>query len=289
MPVDFLTPEQERAYGRYAGDPSAVDLARCFHLDDADRLLVAERRGDQNRLGWCVQLGTVRYLGTFLADPTDVPPGVVAHLATQLGITDLACLARYQTRYAHWDHAAEITRRYGYRAFTDHPGYARFVRWLYARAWTGAERPTVLFDHAVARLIADKVLLPGVTVLERLVARVRDRVAARLWGRLAALPSGAQRAALERLLLVTPDHRLTPLDRLRRGPVQANSVTLVAALKRLDEVRALGVGALDLAAFPPSRLRVLARYAAASRAQTLERLPPARRVATLLALGFVSQ
>jgi len=288
MPVAFLSSDQETAYGRYDGEPSPADLARSFHLDDADRALIAERRGDYNKLGLALQLCTVRHLGMFLEDPSDVPPGVVATLARQLAVSERTDLEPYCGGKARWDHTAEIRRRYGYRDFGDQPGHLRVMRWLYARAWTSAERPSALFDQAVACLVAAKVLLPGISVLARLVAQVRDHAAARLWQRLAALPTPDQRANVERLVLVgADDGRQTPLDRLRHGPLHANSVTLVAALKRLDVVRALGVGGLDLAGIPPGRLRVLARHATTARAQALERLAPDRRVATLLAFARV--
>ncbi|MCO6000210.1 DUF4158 domain-containing protein [Actinoallomurus rhizosphaericola] len=50
------------------------------------------------RLGFAVQPTTVRYLGVFPDDPTDVPPEVVDYLAEQRGIADASVLKAYGER-----------------------------------------------------------------------------------------------------------------------------------------------------------------------------------------------
>src|SRR6266567_5011386 len=285
MPVEFLTAEQRSRYGCYVGEPSPEQLALYFHLDDRDRALLESRRHAHTRLGFALQLCTVRFLGTFLSDPTDIPHNVVLTLASQLNIADLSILSRYREGEMRYDHVHEIMQEYGYQDFASQPEHFRFLRWLYTRAWWSEERLTVLFDLAMARLIERKVLLPGVSVLERLVSSVREHAEVRLWQELCQLPTPRQRALLETLLVVPDGERQTPLDRLRRGPTRVSGPALVQALHRVDAIRLFEMEHVDLSFVPRGRLKVLARYATTALVHNLRQLVYDHRIATLLAFA----
>jgi hypothetical protein len=139
VPVDFLTRSQLGGYGRYCEPPSAAQLDLFFHVDERDRALIDRRRGDHNRLGFAVQLGTVRFLGTFLARPAEVPQVVAARVAEELRVNP-GCLTDYAKReQTHREHAGEIQREYGYRDFSEASAQAELLAWL-ERA--GLEIPT---------------------------------------------------------------------------------------------------------------------------------------------------
>lgn len=185
--MEFLTDAQAAGYGRFDGVPARADLERFFVLDEADRNLLGDRRGDHHRLGLMLQAATVRFLGRFLEDPLDVPWPVVEYLAAQLGIADVSCVKRFTDRpMTAYEHSWQIRDAYGLRAFEDPPAGARLRQFLDGRAWTHAEGPSALFTHAVGWQRRDRVLLPGITVLIRSVGTVREAAAARMYATLAA-------------------------------------------------------------------------------------------------------
>jgi hypothetical protein len=282
MPVKFLTSEQRSSYGRYVGDPSADDLTRFFYLDDTDHGMISTKRGDHNRLGFALQLTTSRFLGTFLEDPLDVPGVVLQTLIRQLRVTNLDQLPRYRSANQRWEHTAEIKSRYGFRDWVDPTVSLRLSRWLYALCWTGTEQPGILFDRATTWLLAHKVLLPGYTTLERFVARLRNRVENRLWKLLGHGITDEQRTRLEELLTVPPQGRSSWLDKLRTGPVRISGPAIVHTIRRLQTVRDLDIKLLATGV-PPSRLASLARFAGTAKVTAISRLPPVRRLATLVA------
>ena len=282
MPVHFLNTEQRTNYGRYIGNPSDDELARYFHLDDADHAVIGVKRGDHNRLGFALLLTTARFLGTFLEDPLEVPNAVLQSLVRQLRVTNLDQLPYYRSANQRWEHAAEIRSRYGFRDWGDPIIGFRLSRWLYALCWTGTEQPGLLFDRATTWMLAHKVLLPGCTTLERFVARLRNRVEDRLWKLLGRGITDEQRVRLEGLLTVPQQGRSSWLDKLRSGPVRVSGRALIHAILRLQTVRDLGIK-LPATGVPPSRLASLSRFAGTAKVTAIGRLPPVRRLATLVA------
>jgi len=283
MPVSFLTAAQRESYGRYAAAPTPDELTRFFHLNDDDLAQIRTCRGDHNRLGFALQLTTVRFLGTFLADPLAVPSSVLHTVARQLDVPSTDGIAPYRTGEQRWDHVSKIRTYYGYSDITEPRVGFRLGRWLYGLCWTGTERPGVLFERVTGWLLTHKILLPGRSTLERLILRTRARAEERLWQTLGRGLTAEQRTQLNRLLTIPEGSRHSWLDQLRSGPTRISGPALRAAIDRLQSVRALGITLPTVARIPFSRIAVLARFAHRAKAQAISRMPAARRLATLVA------
>ncbi len=272
----------EPHYGGYGAEVSVSDLERCFFLDDSDLERVRRCRGDHHRLGFALQLGTLRYLGTFLPNPIDVPTGAIDYLAEQLHIDDGSCIKKYMSRRnTHFEHAAEIAASYGYSNFAD--AEQELVRWIDDRSWTTGDGPKALLDGAHRWLLARRVLLHGLTRLERLVLQTRDQATQRLHQVLVDQVDARQVTQLESLLEVREGDRVSALDRLRRGPTVPSGKALVAALDRILEIVALGVSGVDVSVVPVRRVREIGRWGMTAKAPALRRHLAVRRTATLLA------
>src|SRR5260370_5409220 len=98
MPVEFLTDDGEATYGRFVAVPSQADLERVFFLDDEDRKLVDLRRGEHMKAGFALQVVTVRWLGTFLEDPLDVPGEVLDFVSGRSGPSGPRGVEQYAER-----------------------------------------------------------------------------------------------------------------------------------------------------------------------------------------------
>ncbi len=281
MPTRFLSDAERR---RLTGWPVAVpeaELAAYYTLDPVDRDHIGPRRGDGNRLGFALQLCALRHLGFVPDDLRNPPPTVLASLASQLQVPATA-IADYADRaQTRTDHLTEVVRLLGYRM----PGaedLAALGAWLVERALEH-EQPTLLLQLTTQHLRAQRLVRPGMTVLERLIAMARERAEAETSQRVSPLLVPARRAALDALLVVDPAIRGTRLAWLRAGAVAPTPTAILAEIAKLTYLRGLAADRWDLSTLNPNRRKLLAQRARRSTNQALGRLAAARRYPALLA------
>ena len=171
MPVHFLSDAERERLARFPTEIAAEDLHNYFTLSPADRLHLQLHHRLHHHLGVALQLCALRYLGFAPDDLTTAPATAVQYLAQQLD-RPAADLARYGQRdQTRTTQLRQVQQYLGYREPTA-ADLATLSRWLVERAQEH-DKPPVLFQLAAEKLHADRVVRPGVTILERLVARAR--------------------------------------------------------------------------------------------------------------------
>jgi TnpA family transposase len=286
MPTRFLTAAQRARFGRLPEALSYDDMAKAFTLGGEDLRMIRSLRTAKNRLGYAIFLTSVRCVGTFPASPQDVPPAIIDYLCAQLTISTQTSLVPYFASKTVERHIRSIRERYGFVHFAEAP-HLRFglTRWLYTECWVGNDRPGTLVLQAADWLVAHNAILPGLSTLERLVGRVRDRASQRLFARLANGLSDEQRSRVSALFERDGDD-LNRLDILRASPLKRRQSDFWTHLDRLDIVRDFDLSLTPPKGVPATQLERLARIAHRAKPSAIAALKEPRRTATVAALFY---
>lgn len=167
MPVNILSAAERSRRSHFPEDISESDLIQYFTLTPEDLAQVNRKRQPDNQLGFSLQLCGLRYMGFCPEDLQQTPKAIVAFVSQQLGIeADVLSTygQRHQTRSQHFQ---QVQAYLGFR--TPKPiDLKRLSKWLVNRALEH-DKPSLLFQVAAEKLFRDKLVRPGVTVLERMV------------------------------------------------------------------------------------------------------------------------
>jgi TnpA family transposase len=252
---------------------------RCFVLSEADRGFVG-RFGD-GAVDVALMLGSLRMLGFV---PSELPKSteLVAFVAGQLMQTEEIDVAGAET--------PERSRRHRVAATVSHAGWRRPDKsdlkllddWLLERAMEH-DRPEVLFGLTLDWLRVERLVRPGITVIERAVAKARERAWDETYDQLSLGLSDEQISGLGRLLEIREGTDVSTLAWLRTPPTGSVAVSVAGAVERLAVLRSEGSFEVDLSGLSPNRVRHLARLGRRSTAQAIGRMQPARRHQVILA------
>jgi TnpA family transposase len=275
-----LTPAQREALLALPRDDA--DLARHYTLSEEDLGIVRRRRRQANRLGFALQLCVLRYPGRLLRRGEVVPERVARFIGRQLGIEEDALggyAVRVATRYLH---SSTLQDLHGFRPFTSHLR-AELVDTLVTAAM-GMTDGGMLASAMVEEMRRRKVIIPGITVVERLCADILVEAERRALQRLTEGLSREQIRRLDALCDLVPETHRTFLAWLRQPPGAASPRNFQAIADRLTHLRAIGLPLEWARRIPERRLRQLSREGGRMTARHLAELAPPRRRGLLVAI-----
>ena len=161
-------------------------LVRHYTLSDEDRRLITRRRRPDTRLGLALQLCALRYPGRLLRPGEPIPMEAAGFIAGQLDVSPEALgdfARRNSTRY---EQLGALRQTYGFVDLT-HPHRQELRGWLLGVALVTTDGVAVVAALA-EEMRRRRIVIPGVTVLERLAAEVistaDDQVIKSIVGRL---------------------------------------------------------------------------------------------------------
>ena len=269
MPGRLLTDAKRERLNRFPENASREDIRTYFTLTHKDLSLVDQRRGDTNRIGFALQLLTLRYLGFIPDDIHSIHTSVVEFVSHQLDIPVVA-LSNYGSRtQTRTSHQQCIEGYLGYRSAT-RVDLEALSSWLVERAMEH-DKPSLLFQLATAWLQRQKLVRVGITQLERRVVTARQAASQETFRRLQPILTSEHRTFLDGLLQNSPQYGSTPLTWLRRHATTNSPAAILNALAKLDLLNSkVAVRKWDVSSLNPNRVKFLAQFAKRASNQALQ-------------------
>lgn len=274
----FIRAPERAALDGFPGEVDAEELIGSFELSDADLDFVWQRRSPVLRLATGLQIGALRLLGFVPEDLSSAPPEVVGYVASQVRADPQALNDLDRVRSTTWRMRVAAEAHLGFRR-TD-PGDLKGLRdWLCDRA-NEHDQPWVLFRSGCEWLKSERIVRPGVTVLERAVMAARQEATERTFAALSNQLDAGVRRSLDAMLVV--DGGECVLTGLRRSPTGRVAAQIAALVDRLESLRSLGGERFDVEGLAPNRVRFLAGLGRRMSPSAIARLAPARRYQILV-------
>lgn len=275
----LLTEEQRRELTELSPHISEWEISKHYTLSEFDIELINQHRKDYNRVGFALQLCYLRYPGWTLTSLQSIPLIVKSYIAMQLN-ADISALDFYGTREnTRLKHLQEIRKVYDYRFFMDSDVQV-LEEYLISYALEN-DNSIGLIKLAINQLRSLKIILPGITTIERIVSKVIFNAEEQIYATINKNLSQSQKDKLDNLLESSSELFITTLAHLKEEPGQSSPSSFLEIIKRLKIIRNLALD-IDLRTIHPNRIKQLSRLGARYEPHSFRRFEENKRYALLV-------
>jgi TnpA family transposase len=258
---------------------SDEEMVRDWTLSASDREEVEKYR-KSFRLFVAIQLCSVRLYGRFLNQVHDLSPHIINYVGQQLDLPPSLAVEVPERKATYTDHRQNIMTYLGFQRFDDH-AQAQLETWIEQQARLGT-LPEALFQQAETHLLDKRVLLPGPSVLERLIIHVCSDVHVQLFETVFRQLSPELRQAIDRLLMVPDGEQRSSFYHLKEYPPAPSISSIQSYLQRYQTVAETGIDEFENQVLTPEFLDYLFKQAKRYSTKDLKRFADHKRYALMI-------
>jgi len=259
------------------------DLIRYYTLNEQDISIILQHRGAENRLGFAIQLCYMRYPGIMLGieEPPFLP--LLHYVSSQLNINPDVWGEYGQRPQTRREHLRELQMLFGFKPFSTTEHYQKAVDGL-GEISKQTDKGIILANALIGDLRDQSILLPPITVIERICAEAITRSERQLYKLFTESLSEEQYRQLDQILNVRENSNISTLTWLRQSPGAPTPKHLLEHIERLKALEKLALPYGIERQAHQNRLLKLAREGGQMTPQHFQDLEAARRYATLAAV-----
>lgn len=276
---ELLSPEQRKEILNL-NNLSEFEFTSYYSLSDYDIEVINRHRRDHNRLGFGLQLCILRYPGCHLTNVLEIPDNLIKYVTAQINVHPEVYSSYAQRDTTRREHLEKIRQVYGYRNFNN-GDYRKISSTLLKDALENGNA-LYLVRTAIDLLRKEKIILPAIPTIERMVWLARTRAEKKIYAKLISNLSERNKRELEKLIDLTVNNNKTQLAWLREIPGQSSPYSFLKVIKRLKYIKEMNIAA-DTGLIHPNRLLQLARIGARYEPHSFRRFKEDKRYALLVA------
>jgi TnpA family transposase len=227
-----------------------------------------------------IQICAVRLYGRFLHHVHDLSPHIINYLGQQLDLPPSLTVEVPEREATYLEQRQNILKHLGFQRF-DHNAQEQLAAWIAQQARLG-NLPDTLCQQAENHLLDKRVLLPGPSVLERLIIHVCADVHLQLFETVFRQLSPELRQAIDRLLMVPDGEQRSDFFHLKEYPPAPAISSIQSYLQRYQTVAETGIDDFEIQVCTPAFLEYFFKQAKRYNATDIKRFADHKRYTMMM-------
>jgi len=204
---------------------------------------------------------------------------VITFIASQLNLPLVLFVDYPKRRATQWEHQEQIREYLSFRSF-DSTQQEKLADFLLSEALQ-CDSGTFLIDLAYQKLRHQRIVRPGATTIERLVASIQNQAQDKVFGLILEQLSSCQKTFFNSILTVPEGKTYSLFQELKEAPEQASPNAFKKLIQRISLLRENGISELDFSQINPNKVKYLARLANYYSTSPMQRFADEKRCALM--------